>query len=161
MKNIVTVYQLSTCDPSLASEPSFAASSESNSDAGETTYSLVSADATPNSLPKDKALFVPTPPKRMKKEAYTSLLKDAVTAFNRFASKDPLNGMVEFLKEENERNREHKRRMMEMQMQIYQTMIATFRNQEQGHMVPHQQVRFFLKDNTKAMKIHRYLIRIN
>ena len=94
-----------SCDPSLATEPSFAASFESNSDAGETTDSLVSADAIPNSLPKDKALFVPTPPKRMKKETYTSLLKEAVTDFNRFASKDPINGMVEFLKEENERNR--------------------------------------------------------
>ena len=57
-----------SCDPSLASEPSFAASSESNSDGGEMSDSRASADATPNSLPKDKALFVPTPPKRIKKK---------------------------------------------------------------------------------------------
>ena len=114
-----------SCDPSLTSEPSFAASSESNSDTGETTDSLVFADATPSSLPKDKALLVRTPPKRMKKETHTSLLKEAVTAFNRFASKDPLNGMAEFLKEENEGNREHERRMMEMQMQIETVIISS------------------------------------
>lgn len=50
--------------------------------------------------------------------------------------------MVEFLKEENERNREHEMRMMEMQMQMYQTMMTTFRNQEQGQMVPQQQGTF-------------------
>ena len=50
--------------------------------------------------------------------------------------------MVEFLKEENERNLQHEKRMMEMQMQIYQTMMATFRNQEQGQMAPQQQVTF-------------------
>ena len=50
--------------------------------------------------------------------------------------------MIEFLKEENERNRQHEKRMMEMQMQIYQTMMATFRNQEQGQMAPLQQATF-------------------
>eukprot|EP00112_Aurelia_sp_Birch-Aquarium-sp1_P002198 Seg1236.7 transcript_id=Seg1236.7/GoldUCD/mRNA.D3Y31 product="hypothetical protein" protein_id=Seg1236.7/GoldUCD/D3Y31 len=68
-------------------KPAFQA--RSNSDSGETSDSRASADATPNSLPKDKMLFVPTLPKRVKKETSTSLLKEAVTAFNKFASKDP------------------------------------------------------------------------
>ena len=96
----------------------------------------------PNNEPRDKGLFVPTPSKQVKKDTPISLLKEAVTAFNKFASKDPLNGMAEWLQEENEKNREHEKRMMEMQMQIFQTMIATFSNQEQEPMTPQHQIPF-------------------
>ena len=50
--------------------------------------------------------------------------------------------MNEWLEKENEKNREHEKRMMYMLMQMFQTMIAIFRNQEQGPMTLQCQIPF-------------------
>ena len=110
-----------SCDPTLASEPSFAVLPESSPDEGND--SRVFSSKTPD---QTKTLFVPIPKKRLKKDTATSLLKEAVTAFNNYASKDPATGIIDFLKEENEKSRQHELRMMEIQMNMFQTMMASF-----------------------------------
>ena len=66
------------------------------------------------------------------------MLKEAVTAFNKFASKDSSTGIIEFLKEENERSRQHEMTMLGMQMHMFQTMMAGFESENllQGHVSP-------------------------
>ena len=110
-----------SCDPILASEPSFTILSGGSTDEG------IDSRVSPNETPENtKGLLVPLPEKRLKKDNATSLLKEAVTAFNNFASKDPSAGIIEFLKEENERSRQHEMKMLEMQMHVFQTMMASF-----------------------------------
>ena len=46
------------------------------------------------------------------------------------------------VREKNEKIREHEKRMMEMQMQMFQTVIAIFRNQKQGPITPQCQMPF-------------------
>jgi len=96
---------------------------------------------------------VPTPPKRVKKDSTTSVMKEAVTAFNTFAARDPSNALIGFLKEENERNRQHEKSMLEMQMQMFQAMMASFGGyQQQGQMFQQQQASFSTREPHCAVK---------
>ena len=54
-----------SCNPSLASEPSFALAAERNAGTGETSNSRTFEDVLPNNAPRDTGLFLPTPSKRM------------------------------------------------------------------------------------------------
>jgi len=90
---------------------------------------------------------VPTPPKRVKKDSTTSVMKEAVTAFNTFAARDPSNALIGFLKEENERNRQHEKSLLEMQMQMFQAMMASFGGyQQEGQMFQQQEASFSTRE---------------
>ena len=110
-KSFSFVESRDSCDPTLASEPSFAVLSESSPDEG--TDSRLSSE-TPEQA---KKLFVPIPKKRLKKDTTTSLLKEAVTVLNKYASRNTAAGVLDFLKEENKKSRQHEIRM---------TMMASF-----------------------------------
>ena len=127
-----------SCDPTLASEPSFAVLSESSPDEGNDSRVLSSETSE-----QAKKLFVPIPKKRLKKNTTTSLLKEAVTAFSNYASKDPATEITDFLKEEKEKSKQHEVRMMEIQMNIFQTMMTSFQsgNLLQG-LIPQQHATF-------------------
>ena len=152
-----------SCDPSFAMEPSFSisASSPENSSEespSESPYSCTSKSSdkplatTPKGLLKKQDLFVPTPPKGVKKDTTTSVMKEAVTAFNIFAARDPSNALIGFLKEENERNRQHEKSMLEMQMQMFQAMMASFGGyQQQGQMFQQQQASFSTREPHSAV----------
>ncbi len=117
-----------SCDPNLALEPSFQViSSETSFEENNATSPSSSSPATPN----NEQLFVPRPSKRAKKDTPTSLLKEAVTAFNKFAATNPTESLKELIKEENEKSRQHEMAMMEMQNQMFQTMFSSLMQQEQ------------------------------
>ena len=69
-------------------------------------------------------------------------MREAVAAFNKFASKDSPSKLMQFLKEENEKSRQHEKTMLEMQMKMFQTMVASFGLQQQGNMAQQQQASF-------------------
>ena len=104
----------------MASESSFAVQSESNLDKANTDSRVL-----PSNTPRQtKKLFVPIPKKRLKKDTTTSLLKEAVTAFHKYAYKDPSAGIIDFLKEENGKFGRHGIKMMEIQMHLFHTTMG-------------------------------------
>jgi len=88
-------------DPSFSISASYPESSSEVSPA-ESTDSCTSKPSdkplatTPKGLLNKQDLFVPTPPKRVKKDTTTSVMKEAVTAFNTFAARDPSNALIGF-----------------------------------------------------------------
>ena len=120
-KSLSFVESRDSCDPTLALEPSFVVLSKSSPDEGTDSWLLSSE--TPEQA---KKLFVPIPKKRLKKDTTTSLLKEAVTVLNKYASRNPAAGILDFLKEENKKSRQHEIRMMEVRMNMFQMMMASF-----------------------------------
>lgn len=118
-----------SCNPDLAEEPSFSVCANAEKrQAGNNFADELSETVTNESTDSSRdELYVPVPPpyKKVKKESANSLLREAVNSFNRIASQDPTASLLMHLREEGERNRQHETRMLEMQMQLFQNMMAT------------------------------------
>ena len=118
-----------SCNPDLAEEPSFSVGNKT--DAGQQQAENDFGDElqeTETNESKDSSkgeIYVPMPPrKKFKKESTNGLLREAVNSFNRIAAQDPTDTLLAHLREEGERNRQHEVRMAEMQMQLFQNMMA-------------------------------------
>ena len=61
----------------------------------------------------------------------SSLLKDAVVAFNNFTVKDTVVSLLAYFQEENERSRQHEKELAHMQMQMWQSMLQVTAGQLQ------------------------------
>ena len=81
------------------------------------------SDGEPNGKMGKKDIYVPVPPKKRQKEATNEILKEAVSAFYKFASVDPCEAFIHFMKEDNERNWVHEKEMAEMQLKMLQTSM--------------------------------------
>ena len=116
-----------SCNPDMALEPTFAGENcvDDSEKSSCSDQSTTSAEST------KKDLFVPMPSKRPKRESANSILKEAVSAFNNFASKDPTESFIEFMRVENERSRKHEKEMVEMQMRMMQAILVASPNYQQ------------------------------
>ena len=119
-----------SCNPSLAQEPSFEIRATTvdeidgeESSNSETNYSSYSEEESSNV--EKRNICVPVPRKRIKMETTSAILKETISALNRFAAADPSEAFMKFLREENERSRAHEREMAEMQMRMLQKIMTT------------------------------------
>ena len=80
---------------------------------------------------EESRLNAPLPIKKARKETLNSLLKEAVTTFNRFVANDPTESLLAYFKEENERSRQHEREQAQMQLQMLQTLLMATTEQQQ------------------------------
>ena len=92
-----------SCNPSLAQEPSFEKLSatvdeiDGDESSNSKTNSTNCSDEEPGNVKvNNKDLYVPVPQKRMKKESTSAILKEAVSAFNKFASADQSEALIKF-----------------------------------------------------------------
>lgn len=152
-----------SCNPEMAKEPSFQVLDETLSDIQEQDFSpeelpSVSTKTIVNGKSRQD-LFVPIPPKRSKKETTHELLKGAVIAFKKVASSDPSESFIKFMKEDNERSRQHDKEMAEMHLKMLQTIMMApqqmaqqhpyqYRSPESYHSAPVRQNSSASQDNT-------------
>ena len=125
-----------SCDPTLATEPSFELlprGSTSDDDESNQSSVIIKSDPGKELVPKRKKdLFDASSAKRVRKESPGSLMKEAVTAFNKFVAKDPSQMLMQYFTDENERMRQHEKDMMQMQMQMFQSIMLSFHQQGQA-----------------------------
>ena len=80
-----------------------------------------------------KDLFVPVKEKKTEKGG---AMAEAVKCFNRLIENDPTKDLIQFLKEDNEKNRKHEMEMfklhMQSQMEMQLQMIRHFRVQSRN-----------------------------
>ena len=105
-----------SCQPDLGIEPSATVSSaESAAESAESSKESSSS----------KDLYVPKKAKKEKGPKVQEVLEEAVKAFNKAVEQDISKDILNFMKEENERARQHDREMMQMQMNMFRSCFSS------------------------------------
>ena len=105
-----------SCQPDLGIEPS-ATLSSAESDTSLSTSSKESSSS--------KDLYVPKKAKKEKGPKIQEVLEEAVKVFNKAVEQDISKDILDFMKEENERARQHDREMMQMQMNMFRSCFSS------------------------------------
>ena len=113
-----------SCQPDLGIEPSAVmlctdSPSTSCSASTNSAYPLSSAPVSTIDL------FVPRKVRTEKSPKVLDVLGDAVKAFNRVMEQDVNREGLNFMKEENERSRQHDMKLMEMQMNLFKAVLSS------------------------------------
>ena len=120
-----------SCNPDMALEPTFA-----DEDCLEDSEKSPCSDQTSTSGEStNKDLFVPVPPKRAKHESTNNMLKEAISAFNNFASKDPTESFYKVMKEENEKVANTRKKWLKCNVKWYKQFclhLLTINNSQHG-----------------------------
>ena len=148
-----------SCNPENGIEPSFGLQNKNmgnTSNIGRLNVSCESSE-TDSASREESRLNAPLPIKKARKETPNSLLKEAVTNFNRFVANDPTESLLAYFKEENERSRQHEREQAQMQLQMLQTLLMATTEQQQymqGARVTQQPT--LMRQNVQNMKESTY-----
>ena len=122
-----------SCNPDNGIEPSFGLQNKNMGNTSNIERLNVSCEnsETDSTSREESRLKAPLPIKKARKETLNSLLKEAVTNFNRFVAIDPTESLLAYFKEENERSRQHEREQAQMQLQMLQTLLMATTEQQQ------------------------------